>query len=321
MRWFCWCGLALLQGCGYVGDPLPPALHIPVAVSDLAAFQRGSKLVLRFTAPQLTTENLPIPAPGEIDLRIGAAPEGAFNVNTWAPAATRVPALKPEVRTDVSSYAGKEIFAAVRTAGSKGRWSDWSNVVAIRIVQPLATPAAFMAEAAPGGVQLQWTLTAPPETRYRIFRQADKEEALTLLATVTASPFLDGAAEYEKPYKYQVQAVLANGDRQAESEPSSIAEITPRDTFPPPTPTGLNALAGVNTIELAWDPGTDPGLAGYHVYRARNGAFERIGDLTEAPAFSDRSAESGATYRYAVTAVDQKGNESPKSEPVEQKLP
>ena len=32
---------ALLAGCGYIGDPLPPLLNIPARVTDLTAVQRG----------------------------------------------------------------------------------------------------------------------------------------------------------------------------------------------------------------------------------------------------------------------------------------
>jgi fibronectin type 3 domain-containing protein len=39
--------------------------------------------------------------------------------------------------------------------------------------------------------------------------------------------------------------------------------------------------------------------------------------LLEAPAASDRGIETGRRYRYAVTAVDQKGNESARSAAVE----
>ena len=46
----------LVTGCGYVGDPLPPALNIPVPVADLNAVQRGDQIIIQFTVPQMTTE-------------------------------------------------------------------------------------------------------------------------------------------------------------------------------------------------------------------------------------------------------------------------
>ena len=59
-------------------------------------------------------------------------------------------------------------------------------------------------------------------------------------------------------------------------------------------------------------------MAGYRVYRAGpGGEFEKIADVGQAPAYSDRTAESGKMYRYAVSAVDQAGNEGVRSVIVE----
>lgn len=49
-----------MLGCGYVGDPMPPALNIPMRVIDLNAEQVGARMKLRFTIPDLTTEKLPV---------------------------------------------------------------------------------------------------------------------------------------------------------------------------------------------------------------------------------------------------------------------
>src|SRR6185295_13806656 len=66
-------GLALLlTGCGYVGDPLPPALNIPEKVTDLSAIQRGSKIIVDYTVPPRSTEGLLLKHMGPPDLQIGA---------------------------------------------------------------------------------------------------------------------------------------------------------------------------------------------------------------------------------------------------------
>ena len=36
----------LYAGCGYVGDPQPPALHIPRRVTDLRAFQHAGQVIV-----------------------------------------------------------------------------------------------------------------------------------------------------------------------------------------------------------------------------------------------------------------------------------
>jgi len=54
------------------------------------------------------------------------------------------------------------------------------------------------------------------------------------------------------------------------------------------------------------------------VYRSTEGAeFEKIAALIDAPVYSDQRVEAGKRYRYAVSSVDQAGNESARTEPVE----
>src|SRR5664279_1957317 len=79
----------LLAGCGYVGDPLPPLANIPPKVSDLAALQRGDRIIVQFTVPTRTTEGHPIPPPVHMDLRAG--PAEPFNEVQWAAAARQIP--------------------------------------------------------------------------------------------------------------------------------------------------------------------------------------------------------------------------------------
>jgi fibronectin type 3 domain-containing protein len=58
------------------------------------------------------------------------------------------------------------------------------------------------------------------------------------------------------------------------------------------------------------------------VYRSADGQPPaRLGELVTTPAYSDRVVQSGKRYRYEVTAVDQKGNESARSAPVEATAP
>lgn len=320
--WVLAAALASLAGCGYVGDIHPPALGVPMAVTDLNAMQRGDKLKLAFTRPQMTLDQIPITSPGEIDLRIGPPPEGDFKTDVWANSATRVPTSEQEVFTPIRAFAGKEVFAAVRTAGPKGRWSTWSNVVTLRIVEPLATPANLKAAADAGGIRLEWQHQGPQGALYRVFRKAEADERFTVIAPKAPNPYLDATAEYDKPYRYQVQAAIEADGKEAESELSETVDVTAADTFAPAVPADLNGIVGVGSVELAWGRNTETDLRGYHVYRAEGEAeFQRIGDLTEAPVFSDRMVQAGKTYRYAVTSVDQRGNESARSQTVSITIP
>ncbi|MBL8215571.1 MAG: hypothetical protein JNK87_32925 [Bryobacterales bacterium] len=313
----------LLTGCGYVGDPLPPALHIPEAVNDLSVQQRGAKLDIRFTLPQLTTEGMGLEYPAEIELRIGPPAAGEFDANRWASGARRVPVPVPDTGTSafvvapLTEAAGTEVFVAVRTLGPSQRWSQWSNFVAFPAQRPLNKPQV-QADSAPEGVQLKWTGDA---ALYRLARQAEGEPEMQPLAEVPTPAYYDKTAEFDKPYRYQVTAVAKADTRETISDPSDVVSITPADRFPPAVPGGLTALAGINTVELAWERNTEPDLQGYVVYRAAgDGQMERLGP-SEPPSYSDKAVESGRTYRYAISSIDRYGNESKPSEAVSIGLP
>ena len=134
--------------------------------------------------------------------------------------------------------------------------------------------------------------------------------------------WLDTQAEFGKPYSYMVQTIAHHDDKIAESDLSEPVTLTPVDTFPPAAPAGLHASAAPNSIELNWDRNTEPDLNGYRIYRATaDGPFEKLADLSAIPSYSDRAVESGKTYRYAITALDRSGNESPRSPVLEVVLP
>ena len=121
---------------------------------------------------------------------------------------------------------------------------------------------------------------------------------------------------------YVVRAVVST-EPLVESAPSNEACAEVRDIAPPATPAGLAVLPREGGLEILWSPSAEPDLAGYRVYRAApDGAPERIAEVGAGrAAWLDETAERGVAYRYTVTALDQAGNESERSEPVEASLP
>lgn len=65
---------------------------------------------------------------------------------------------------------------------------------------------------------------------------------------------------------------------------------------------------------LVWTPSPDPDLKGYEVWRATGeGPFQKVASVATA-AWVDPGLEVGQAYRYQVSAVDQLGNESGRSD-------
>jgi hypothetical protein len=130
--------------------------------------------------------------------------------------------------------------------------------------------------------------------------------------------------------------IVAVGSRTFDlrSEPSAPVDYTLHPIYAPATPTGLTATGFQPTdapsahfsIDLIWQPVDDANitpqlaapLAGYNVYReqlAADGSVTasrtRLNPTPVAvPGFHDATAEPDARYRYSVTAIDAKGNES-----------
>ena len=315
-----WC--ALIAGCGSIGEPLYPALHVPVRVTDLTAVERGERIDITFTIPPLTTEGLAVKDIGDVELRAGTSPAGGWNVNEWASEAKRVdvptPARPGPVRTQlpVQEFLGKEVIVAVRVANAKGRYSEWSDFKPVDVGPPLAKPAGLQVTGVPQGVQVSWS--ASGAAQFRVYRRASQDTKTALLATVPETSYIDTGTEYGKTYEYSVEAVRDK----AESDPAGPATITPKDMFPPRVPSGLTASAGVGAVELAWDRNTESDFKEYRIFRSDDGGpFTQIAEGLEAPNYSDRKIESGKRYRYLVSAVDQTGNPSMPCDPVEVTAP
>ncbi len=309
---------AILCGCGYTGDPLPPALMIPEAVEDLNGFQRGEVVLLQFTVPQKTTEDLLLKVPPEIELRAGENPQGGFDISAWLAGSERLPA--PEIREGVArlsvparAWAGMEMVFGVRTRGPRGRVSQWSNLLVLRIIAPPAPPRGLRAEGTPEGVRVTWEGEG---ARWRVFRKSEAE--FEQAAEVEQREWLDREASFGKAYEYAVEQMAQTGAAPAVSERTAPVRIEYEDRFPPAPPAGLRALAGTGSIELNWDRNREDDFRAYQIWRAEeDGELQRLGEPGPSSTFSDRTAAPGKRYRYAVSAIDEKGNESRPCDPVE----
>ena len=319
--WRAWVPVAAAlfsAGCGSVGQPLPPALHVPQRVLDLSAIQEGDKILVRFTVPSRTTENLRIEKPVTADLGIG--PAGTpFIFGVWEASAkrfTEIPTEEPSIKYAVpaASWIGKDVAIAVRILSDKDRTAGWSNPVTLSVIPPLAPPASLHQEEVSEGVRLTWQGDA---ASYRIFRRVNGDEKASPFAETDHPTYTDTTIEYQKTYRYSVEAFRVAGDVRASSDPTPEVEVTPIDKWPPPVPSGLAVIPSPGRAELAWDRSTAPDLAGYNVYRAEgDGPLTKIAETREGPSYSDRTVAAGKTYRYAVSAFDQIPNESEKSPPV-----
>lgn len=312
-----------LAGCGYVGDPMPPALKVPLAVTDLAVSQRGAHLLVEFTLPNKTLEGLELSEFGGIELKIGrdAIP---FNADAWSGLARTLDqdATAPgkvNAKIPVQDWAGQNVVVGVRSLSIRKRLSPWSNFVRLKVLPALETPANLRAVATAEGVVVDWSnLAARKGLQWTLYRQSPKDKEATEMGKSSVPRFLDTGAEYGVEYKYTVQASLEG----ALSEVSDVFSLTPVDTFPPSVPQGITALSSATAVIVTWDRNSEADLAMYRIFRGMgDGPLQQVAESPSAASYSDSKVKSGERYRYAVSAVDKQGNQSQQSKIVEIQQP
>ncbi|MGH9866178.1 MAG: fibronectin type III domain-containing protein, partial [Candidatus Acidiferrales bacterium] len=252
---------------------------------------------------------------------------------------------------------GSEAVYMVRTRAAHHDSAD-SNLAAVPIFPASQPISDLQAQVTRSAINLSWTPSAIPQAaalrpvaiHYRIFRalltakngaqkspeneaQQSALVASTLLGESDSPAYSDAKFTFGQTYAYSVRAVAQYESGSVESEDSQLLEVTPRDTFPPPAPTGLVAAVAPATastpahVDLSWDISPATETAGYNIYRSsmNTGSVDRWDRLNSSPlltpAFRDIPEVSSRQYFYRVTAVDRFGNESAPSASVDVNVP
>ena len=301
---------------------MTPLANVPAKVTDLAAVQRGSVIVVHFPVPLRTTEAQTIHKPVKLDLRIGSTPE-PFNLAQWLDHAKPLGGIRVDqglatLEIPIAEWTGKLVILGVRVVGANGKDAGWSNYQAVRVVPAPQVPVNLKLDNTAFGVHLSWSGNGG---QFRVVRRGSASEPWAVVATLDSHEWTDTSTEFGKPYFYEVQSLVDVADGKfAESDLTAPGDITPVDVFPPAVPTGLRADAAPASIELVWDRNTESDLAGYRIYRSSgDGPLERLAESNEIPSYSDRAVEHGKTYHYAITSFDRSTppNESAPSARVE----
>ena len=328
-----------LTGCANPGSPQPPSLHLPALVRGLTAERTGDAVTVHFAVPQRTTDNLPL---RERDLGLTlcrAAAQGPCVPVAGAPERVAVKAADGMAADGVTVVdhlpvgltlgAPRLLAYRVELRNAAGKSAGMSEPA---YAAAGAAPAAVEGLAAQGsrlGAVLSWAAAGRDSGTLYVRRQEPARSGKggeVLLRFDPASPvrgqrLLDTSAAEDVAYRYSAyreqRSTLGGRTLVVRSEESAPVEFTLRDVFPPPAPTDVTAAAvpGDNdayAVDLIWAPVDDPELVGYNVYRELlGGSREKLTEKPVAqPAFHDATAQPGVGYRWTVTAVDHKGNES-----------
>jgi len=231
---------------------------------------------------------------------------------------------------------GRRYRYRVQAVNQDGAAGPPSPEAIVDLVPAPPPPGTLSAAPGDGTVILEWTTPspesqtdAPPVRGYNVYRGVGPGayEMQPANATPQADTrFRDTGVQNETTYYYIVRSVAGDHPPWRESADSPEVAVTPRDLVPPAPPRGLVAVPGTGAVALAWEANAEADLLGYVVYRREPPQLVPV-RLTEAPigrtTFTDGTVRPGATYLYAVTAVDRSArrNESAPSAEIGVTLP
>jgi hypothetical protein len=354
-------GIWGLAGCASIGPPLPPELELPRAPSDLKAARKGEKVTLTWTIPARTTERQRVRYLGntrvcrslEATLKqcgtavaeVAAPPDFAKEEAAGKKlTASYVDTLTVELQrgsAPSSALSGLATYA-LEVFNLHGRAAGLSNQVRVSLAETLPPPTDFRARVTGQGVELSWTGVLLQSSAnsirygYRVYRRDEGGQRILVgevnAGTETNLSLTDQNFEWEQSYYYHAEtftAVAEAGKTDVLIDGDDTAEIRvfAHDVFPPAVPSGLQAVFSgpgqERFIDLIWTPVGDADLDGYNVYRHEGGgaAVKVNSELVKTPAYRDIRVEAGKSYFYSVSAVDQRGNESARSEESSERVP
>lgn len=343
-----------LAACGKKGPPVAPERRVPATVSELKATVEGRAINLEWVNPSVRAdgsrmkdltavrihrreeagEGEPKPAILSWGKVVGYDEIALIRLGEPAPARVEGRTVKWADRQGLRF--GQRYVYVVTAHDSLGRSSLPSERLAVAFQSAPLPPSDLSATPGEKQARLTWSpprglidgSALPAGVTYQLFRSDSREGALQPVTTepITSTAFTDSGLRNEQTYYYAVRAVRSGVWGRALSEPSAIAAATPVDLTPPSPPKNLVAVPSEGVVRLAWDPSPEEDVAGYLVHRIGPVEGEAV-KLTPAPIpgtlYTDRSVIRGATYRYAVTAVDRAShpNESAKSLPASVTVP
>ncbi len=233
-----------------------------------------------------------------IGVAIGAAVAGP----AAEPAAARVTPVAPV--KEPPAYAVR--VYAIRGLTKGGRPGPASARVELPLVAPPPVPSAPAATPTETAILLTWLPpVAEGSVAFNVYKVGGSDPINT--APVSEGKYERSGVEFGTEECFVVRSVQKVGGIDLESDLSTPACVTPRDTFPPAVPKGLTAVAGAGTMNLSWDANTEADLAGYLVLRGE-APGDTLQPLTAAPitgtSYEDKTATPGVRYVYAIVAVD-----------------
>jgi hypothetical protein len=210
-----------------------------------------------------------------------------------------------------------------------GTRSEYSDTISGMGQTELYTPP-FITRAVPdevGGVFIEWEFNAENEELIESFileRSDNNRDFNDLITNISKTQRTISVPDIPFSANYFVITATGNTGRRLRS---FSALVQPVDTIPPAVPVGLTAVADTSgVVRLSWQANSDKGSFGYRIFRGQT-AEEELIPLNDIAHRSTEFVDSidlwslNRSIFYAITALDERYNQSDKSPVIEVKRP
>ncbi|MDN5853379.1 MAG: sigma-70 family RNA polymerase sigma factor, partial [Actinomycetia bacterium] len=205
---------------------------------------------------------------------------------------TSSPRFKDDSAVDGSTYT-----YSVVALDRSGQASGESRSVDATYDPAPSAPTGLSVDERGAKLALTWDENTEPDIdEYNVYRDGDK------IASIDRPRYIDTDAP-DGATTYTVTAVDASGQESTESGDATF-DADPR------RPRGVDATQVDSGIAVTWNDNAESDIDHYIVLRGG----DEIATVTK-PRYRDTAVVDGDSYAYRIVAVDDEGNESPRSRP------
>lgn len=332
--------------------PQPPSLNLPKPVSDLTATRTGNQVTLSWNVPVETTDGATFKHRGPTKICRAMDQPRVDRCDAVATLETAASHKTESIANDLPSDGSgpnNYVTYAVEIDNDRGKSAGLSNQVqvpaaavsklnGVPTIRVTADAVLVTSNVSPAGLAVSQSIELRRTEKGAAQENTAAHRLLELPSAEAVNLELrDEDFTWEKTYRYRVvivgSAKMPNGQTVTfDAATSAPLEIVLHDVFAPAVPTGVQAVfsgqfAGQQpSIDLTWNPDTDRDLAGYFVYRRKqdepvSAAVKLNQQPATAPAYRDTSIQLGSAYVYSVSAIDERGNESRRSQETSEQVP
>jgi predicted phage tail protein len=338
--------------CGKRKPPLPPTERVIQRV-EITGFQRGNQVILSWKMPARNASQNSLVNINRADIyRLAeplSSPQG-LSEEEFAARSTLVATLniresdfglKTLNYTDTLQFAGQpaRLRYAIRFVNASGQKAAFSNFFLLEpAARVAAAPTSLSAAITQDAIRLEWQAptanvdgsTPASLLGYNVYRSSSADVPGKLLnkTPISDTKFEDEFFEFDKTLFYFVRSVsVGTGGEPIESSESNILQILPKDTFAPSPPAAITLAATPTTISIFFATNPEKDVTGYRIYRSEDANLDKTKwellttEILATNTYQDSRVQSGKTYYYYLTALDNAGNISEPSDVVSETVP